>query len=57
MKPIHNEETLELFVVNGQSTDQLYFYFFQDEFAAVKCHDQQEAEANCIYKYELTTTK
>lgn len=41
MKPIHNEETLELFIVNGQSTDQLYFYFFQDEFAAVKCHVQQ----------------
>lgn len=52
-----DEQTLELFVVNGQTTDKLYFYFFQDEFAAVKCHDQQEAEKNCIYKYELTTTK
>lgn len=44
----------EIFAVNGQSTDHLYFYFFEDEFAAVKCHDQADAENGCIYRYELT---
>lgn len=51
-----DENNLELFVVNGQSAEHLYFYFFQDEMIAVKCHDQQDAEENCIYKYDLTVS-
>lgn len=43
----------EGFSVDGKSTGHLYFYFFEDEFEAVKCRDQSEAENKCIYKYEL----
>lgn len=51
----HTDSGYETFSVDGKSTEHLYFYFFEDEFAAAKCWDQQDAETDCIYKYELIT--
>ena len=47
----------ESFAVNGKSTHRLYFYFFEDELTAAKCHEQADAENECIYKYELITNE